>query len=57
MEKDVAALEKEKEQLVAKLAAGQGSREELMAWPARLQTVDKELDTKGERWLELSEFM
>lgn len=25
--------------------------------PARLQTVDKDLDAKGERWLELSDFM
>ena len=54
---DIAALEKEKEQLVANLAAGQGSREELTTWPARLQVVDKELDNKGERWLELSDFM
>ncbi|MDJ0367751.1 ABC-F family ATP-binding cassette domain-containing protein [Hymenobacter sp. H14-R3] len=57
LEKDIAALEKEKEQLVASLAAGQGSREELTKWPARLQVVDKELDAKGERWLELSDFM
>jgi ATP-binding cassette subfamily F protein uup len=57
LEKDIAALEKEKEQLVAGLAAGQGSREELTKWPARLQAVDKELDAKGERWLELSDFI
>ncbi len=57
LEKDIAALEKEKEQLVADLAAGQGSREELTKWPARLQVVDKELDSKGERWLELSDFV
>jgi len=57
LEKDMAALEKEKEQLVANLATGEGSRQDLMAWPARLQTVDKELDAKGERWLELSDFM
>ena len=57
LEKDIAALEKEKEQLVASLAAGQGSREELTKWPARLQMVDKELDARGERWLELSDFM
>jgi ATP-binding cassette subfamily F protein uup len=57
LEKDIAALEKEKEQLVANLATGEGSRQELMAWPARLQAVDKDLDAKGERWLELSDFM
>jgi ATP-binding cassette subfamily F protein uup len=57
LEKDIAALEKEKEQLVANLATGEGSRQDLMAWPARLQAVDKELDAKGERWLELSDFM
>jgi len=54
---DIAALEREKEQLVANLATGQGSRQDLTAWPARLQAVDKELDAKGERWLELSDFV
>jgi ATP-binding cassette subfamily F protein uup len=57
LEKDIATLEKEKEQLVAKLATGQGSRQELTDWPTRLQAVDKDLDAKGERWLELSDFM
>jgi len=57
LEKDIAALEKEKEALVANLATGQGTRQELTDWPARLQAVDKELDTKGERWLELSDFV
>jgi ATP-binding cassette subfamily F protein uup len=57
LEKDIAKLEKEKEALVANLATGQGSRQELIDWPARLQAVDKELDAKGERWLELSDFM
>ncbi|GAA4507122.1 ABC-F family ATP-binding cassette domain-containing protein [Hymenobacter ginsengisoli] len=57
LEKDIAALEKEKETLVANLATGQGSRQELIDWPARLQVVDKELDAKGERWLELSDFV
>ncbi len=57
LEKDIAALEKEKEQLVANLATGQGSRQELIDWPARLQAVDKDLDAKGERWLELSDFV
>jgi len=55
LEKDIAALEKEKEQLVSNLATGQGSRQDLIAWPARLQAVDKDLDAKGERWLELSD--
>ena len=57
LEKDIAALEREKEQLVASLATGQGSRQDLIAWPARLQAVDKNLDAKGERWLELSELL
>jgi len=57
LEKNIAALEREKEQLVANLATGQGSRQDLTAWPARLQAVDKELDAKGERWLELSELV
>ncbi|MGI4741961.1 MAG: ABC-F family ATP-binding cassette domain-containing protein [Janthinobacterium lividum] len=57
LEKAIAALEKEKEQLVAHLATGQGSRQDLIAWPARLQAVDKDLDAKGERWLELSDLV
>jgi len=57
LEKDIAKLEKEKEQLVANLATGQGTRQELTDWPARLQAVDKDLDAKGERWLELSDFV
>ncbi len=57
LEKDIAKLEQEKEQLVANLATGQGSRQELIDWPARLQAVDKELDAKGERWLELSDLV
>ncbi|MGI4867608.1 MAG: ABC-F family ATP-binding cassette domain-containing protein [Janthinobacterium lividum] len=57
LEKDIAALEAEKETLVANLATGQGSRQDLIAWPARLQVVDKDLDAKGERWLELSDFI
>ena len=57
LEKELAALEAEKDQLVANLAAGQGSQQELITWPARLQAVDKDLDAKGERWLELSEFV
>jgi ATP-binding cassette subfamily F protein uup len=57
LEKDIASLEKEKETLVAHLATGQGTRQDLMAWPARLQAVDKELDAKGERWLELSDLV
>jgi ATP-binding cassette subfamily F protein uup len=57
LEKDIASLEKEKETLVANLATGQGSRQDLIAWPARLQAVDKELDAKGERWLELSDLV
>ena len=57
LEKTIAKLEAEKEALVANLATGQGSRQDLTAWPARLQAVDKELDAKGERWLELSDFI
>jgi ATP-binding cassette subfamily F protein uup len=57
LEKDIAALENEKERLVGNLATGQGSHQDLIAWPARLQVVDKELDAKGERWLELSELV
>jgi ATP-binding cassette subfamily F protein uup len=57
LEKDIASLEQEKETLVAHLATGQGSRQDLIAWPARLQVVDKELDAKGERWLELSDLV
>jgi ATP-binding cassette subfamily F protein uup len=57
LEKAIAKLEAEKEALVANLATGEGSRQDLTTWPARLQAVDKELDAKGERWLELSDII
>ncbi|MGI4834771.1 MAG: ABC-F family ATP-binding cassette domain-containing protein [Janthinobacterium lividum] len=55
LEKDLAALEAEKQQLTTKLNAGQGSHQDLGAWAARLQALGSELDEKGLRWLELGE--
>ncbi|NML65514.1 ABC-F family ATP-binding cassette domain-containing protein [Hymenobacter sp. RP-2-7] len=57
LEKDLAALEAEKQQLTDKLNAGQGSHQDLGAWAARLQALGAELDEKGLRWLELAELV
>jgi len=57
LEKDLASLEAEKQQLTDKLNAGQGSHQDLGSWAARLQALGDELDEKGLRWLELSEMI
>jgi ATP-binding cassette subfamily F protein uup len=57
LEKDLAALETEKQQLTDKLNAGQGSHQDLGTWAARLQALGAELDEKGLRWLELGELV
>ncbi len=55
LEKDIELLEAEKKQLDDQMAAG-GPYEELQKLSERMGIVMKELDEKGDRWLELSEF-
>ncbi|TGE28053.1 ABC-F family ATP-binding cassette domain-containing protein [Hymenobacter metallicola] len=57
LEKDIEKLETRKQELIEKLNAGTGSHKELADWAAELKQTDKDLDTKGERWLELADFV
>lgn len=57
IEKDMDSLEKEKEILTLKLSDASISNEELMKAGNRLTEVMKNLESKSDRWLELSEFM
>ncbi len=55
LEKAMAALEIEKQEITAQLNGGSGSPQDFAAWGARLATIEKELGEKEERWLELAE--
>ena len=55
LEKDIAALEKEKNTLEEQLCSGGLSIEELTEKSKRLPEIKEELDEKEMRWLELSE--
>ncbi len=57
LEKELEELEEEKQKLTAILSNGEASSEELMKAGERLATVVKDLDTKTDRWLELSEYV
>lgn len=55
LEKDIEALNKEKEQIEQELSSGTISVERITELSKRLPTVNEELDEKEMRWLELSE--
>ncbi len=55
LEKDIEALEAEKQQLEAALSSGTLSVEDIVAHSKRLPLLQEELDGKSMRWLELSE--
>lgn len=57
LEKDVPELEELKEKLNNELANGTLDHEKLMELTDQLAKVSAELDTKTDRWLELSEFV
>ncbi|GAB2794602.1 ATP-binding cassette subfamily F protein uup [Hymenobacter luteus] len=57
LEKELEQLETLKQQLIEKLNSGTGSHQELADWAAQLKRTDADLDSKGERWLELAEFV
>ncbi|PJJ61104.1 ABC-F family ATP-binding cassette domain-containing protein [Hymenobacter chitinivorans] len=57
LEKEIEQLEVRKQELIEKLNAGTGSHKELADWAAELKQADKDLDSKGERWLELADFV
>ena len=55
LEKDIAALEREKKQIEEALCGGTTSVDEITAMSKRLPVLNDELDEKSMRWLELSE--
>lgn len=55
LEKDIAKLEAEKELLTEKLNKGIENHKEMLECSTRIGKIMEELDTKGLRWLELSE--
>lgn len=55
LEKDIAALEAEQQQIEEALCGGTTSVEEITAMSKRLPQLKNELDEKSMRWLELSE--
>ena len=55
LEKDIAALEKEKKKIEEALCGGTTEVEEITAMSKRLPQLNEELDEKSMRWLELSE--
>ncbi|MBQ9640081.1 MAG: ABC-F family ATP-binding cassette domain-containing protein [Bacteroidaceae bacterium] len=57
LEKDIAALEAEKEQINAALCGGTTDVEEITRLSKRLPLLNDELDEKEMRWLELSEWV
>jgi ATP-binding cassette subfamily F protein uup len=57
LEKELEQLETLKQQLIEKLNSGSGSHTELADWAAQLKRTDADLDSKGERWLELAELV
>ncbi|HNB11016.1 MAG TPA: ABC transporter C-terminal domain-containing protein, partial [bacterium] len=56
LEKEIAALEKEKNELENKLNSGSADYIELQKWSERLSVISQTLDEKSMRWLELAEY-
>lgn len=57
LEKELEILEEEKKGLTVVLSNGNATSEELMTAGARISEVVSELETKSDRWLELSEYI
>jgi ATP-binding cassette subfamily F protein uup len=55
LEAEVPALEKKKDELLARIAEGGGDHHAIMQLYIDLERTTKELDEKGERWLVLTE--
>jgi ATP-binding cassette subfamily F protein uup len=55
VEKQLAHLETEKEELTKKLSSGSGSHTDLTDWANRMEVIIREIDEKSVRWMELSE--
>ncbi len=57
LQKEIASLEKEKQDLDLKLASSAGSHEEILLWSTRIGEVISAIDEKELRWLALSELI
>ncbi len=57
LEKEIEGLEKEKVQLLAQMNSGDLTSEDLLAASERFSDIENLLNTKTDRWLELSEFI
>lgn len=57
LEKEIAALEKEKTMLIEKLNGGSSSHEELTQWAKAIEDLSASIEEKSARWMELSEQM
>ncbi len=57
LEKEIAELERQKAELLVKMTAGSSNHAELSAWGKENQTIERQLETKSGRWLELGEFV
>lgn len=57
LEKDIAELEIEKQELNKNLASGSSNHDDVIKWSQRVGEVMELLDEKGMRWLELSEIV
>lgn len=55
LERDIERLENRKTELNEKLAGGSNNHLELSEWASEIEQIDKDLNLKGDRWLELSE--
>lgn len=55
IEKELENLAHKKESLTKQLNSGEGDHQDLAQWGTELQIVEKEIDAKEMRWLELSE--
>ncbi len=57
LEKEIEALEQKKATLVEKLTTGSPNHADVAGWSKEIQTIEKELAVKSDRWLELAEFV
>jgi ATP-binding cassette subfamily F protein uup len=57
LEKEIEALESQKQSLVSKMNSGSGNHEELMDWGNEIERLTALVEQKEMRWLELSELI
>lgn len=56
LEKEIAALEQQKNSVLEQMNSGNGSHEELANWAKEFEKITDDIANKEMRWLELSEF-